>query len=71
MAEHTFDRGGPNDGVLGVSINSFYGENYVCTELNPPVGSFNLTAEQARAYAADLIAHADALDEGRAADDSA
>lgn len=65
MAHHMFDRGGADDGALMVSIDSFYGENYVCTEIEPGgLGFFNLTAEQARAYAADLLAHAEALEVG-------
>lgn len=62
MAEHTFDRGGADDGTLMVSIFRSYGEDYVQTDVNPPATGFGLTADQARAYAADLLAHADALD---------
>jgi hypothetical protein len=62
VATHTFDRGGADDGTLDVSLFTFYGEERVWTDVEPEV-SFGLTAEQARAYAADLITHADALDE--------
>jgi hypothetical protein len=59
----TFNRGGADDGTLDVSLFTFYGEERVWTDVEPAVGGFGLTADQARAYAADLIAHADALDE--------
>jgi hypothetical protein len=61
MAEHPFTRGGADDGKLGVSIDRFYGEDYVCVELMPGVTFANLTAQQARAVAHDLTVHADAL----------
>jgi hypothetical protein len=63
MAEHTFEGGGQDDGTVTVSLFRFYGEEFVWTDLEPSVCAFGLTAERARAYAADLIAHADALDE--------
>jgi hypothetical protein len=63
MAQHTFDRGGEDDGIIDVSLFTFYGEEYVWTDLTPAVGGYGLSADGARAYAADLIAHADALDE--------
>jgi hypothetical protein len=63
MAEHTFDRGGADDGTVTVSIFRSYGEDVVYSDLEPPVTGFGLTADQARAYAADLITHADALDQ--------
>lgn len=63
MGTHTFDRGGEDDGTVDVSLFTFYGEEYVWTDVEPTGSSFGLTAEGARAYAADLIAHADALDE--------
>lgn len=66
MATHTFDRGGADDGTLDVSLFTFYGEEYVWTDIEPPATGFGLTADQARAYAADLITHADALDERNA-----
>jgi hypothetical protein len=62
MAQHTFDRGGEDDGTLTVELFSFYGGTYVCTDVDPAVTWFCLTAEQARAYAADLVALADELD---------
>ncbi len=65
MAEHTFDRGGQDDGTLTVRIFRSYGEDYVRTDLELPVIGLGLTADQARAYAADLITHADALDSMR------
>lgn len=64
MGHHTFDRGGQDDGTLTVSVFRSYGEDYVWTDLEPGVTCFGLTSDQARAYAADLIAHADALDDG-------
>lgn len=64
MATHTFDRGSADEnGTLIVSLDTFYGENVVMTEVEPAGGFFGLTAAKARAYAADLNAHADALDE--------
>lgn len=64
MATHTFDRGGSDDnGTLDVSLFTYYGEERVWTDIEPGVSCFGLTADQARAYAADLITHADALDE--------
>jgi hypothetical protein len=62
MAEHTFDRGGQDDGTLTVSLDRSYGDEYVWTALDPAVTGFGLTADQARTYAADLITHAAALD---------
>lgn len=66
MATHIFDRGGVDDATLDVSLFTFYGKEYVWTDIDPAGGSFGLTADQARSYAADLIAHADALNEGNA-----
>lgn len=66
MSTHSFERGGQDDGTLTVSIDRFYGDNYVAIDLDPAVVSAHLTAEQARAVAADLIAHANALDGGGA-----
>jgi hypothetical protein len=62
MATHTFDGGGQDDGTLDVSLFTYYGEEYVWTDTSGE-SAFGLNAEQARAYAADLITHADALDE--------
>lgn len=62
MSGHDFDRGGQDDGTLMVSIDKFYGDDYVTIDLNPGVTGAHLTAEQARAVAADLIVHADYLD---------
>lgn len=66
MATHTFDRGAADDGTLDVSLFTFYGEEYVWTDIVSGESAFGLTADQARAYAADLITHADALDERNA-----
>jgi hypothetical protein len=63
VATHAFDRGGADDGTLDVSLFRFYGEEYVWTDVEPGATGFGLTADQARAYAADLVNHAEALDE--------
>ena len=63
MAEHIYDRGGSPDGALGISLGRFYGEEAVELDLVSGDSAAHLTAEQARAVAADLVAHADALDE--------
>jgi len=65
MTRHTYDRGGAPDGTIGISIDRFYGDDYVCIELEDGATFANLTAAQARAVAEDLTAHADALDTGR------
>lgn len=65
MAAHAFDRGGAPDGTLGIALDRFYGEDYVCIELADGSTEAHLTAGQARAVAADLIAHAAALEEHR------
>lgn len=61
VSHHTFDRGGSPDGTLSVSIERFYGDDCVAIDLESATEA-HLTAEQARAVAADLVAHADALD---------
>jgi hypothetical protein len=66
MALHTFDGGGADDGTVEVSLFTFYGEEYVWTDIVSGETAFGLNADQARAYAADLAAHADALDERNA-----
>lgn len=58
---------GSGAGDLMVSLGTFQGSDLVYTDLNVPVLGFGLTAAAARAYAADLIAHADALEEYQAA----
>lgn len=63
MVTHTFDGGGQDDGTLDVSLFTYYGEDYVWTDIVSGESAFGLTADAARAYAADLVAHADALDE--------
>lgn len=60
MAEHPYDDG---DRALGVSLARHRGEETVCLESRPPAVMAHLTSDQARALAADLVAHADALDE--------
>jgi hypothetical protein len=62
VAHHTFHRGGAPDGTLAVSIERFYGDDYVAIDLEPGASMAHLTAEQARAVAGDLVAHADELD---------
>jgi hypothetical protein len=66
MSSHSFNRGGQDDGTLTVNLDTFYGEQYVAIGLEPAVAEAHLTAAQARAVAADLLAHADQLD-GRVA----
>ncbi|WP_019059967.1 hypothetical protein [Streptomyces prunicolor] len=61
MAFHTFGRGCAPDGTLAVSIERF-GDNYVAIDLDPAAGVAHLTADETRAVAADLLAHADELD---------
>jgi len=68
MTRHTYGRGGAPDGTLGVSIDRFYGNDLLCIELEDDDTAAYLTAAQARAVAADLIAHADALDAGSSTD---
>lgn len=58
MARHKLD-----DVTLDVSLSSSYGTEYVWTDIDEGATAFGLTADEARAYGADLIAHADALDE--------
>jgi hypothetical protein len=65
MSKHTYDRGGASDGTLGISIDRFYGDDLVCLELEDGGSFAYLTADQARAVAKDLMAHADSLDETR------
>lgn len=48
-----------------VSLDHFNGDNWVAIEAHQLLDSILLTPAQARALAADLVAHADALDEGR------
>lgn len=64
MSSHSFDRGSQDDGTLTVSIERFYGDDYVTLDLIPGVSMVHLDAEGARAVAADLLAHADRLDGG-------
>lgn len=65
VGHHTFDRGGADDGTLSVHIERFYGDEYVAIDLDPAGSGAHLTAEEARAVAADLVQHANELD-GRA-----
>lgn len=60
MAEHPYDEG---DRTLGVSLARRRGEETVCVESRPGAVMAHLTSDQARALAADLVLHADALDE--------
>lgn len=60
MAEHPYDDG---DRTLGVSLARHCGEETVCLESRPGAVMAHLTSEQARALAADLVLHGDALDE--------
>ena len=60
MAEHPHDDG---DRALGISLGRHRGEETVCLESRPGAVMAHLTSEQARAVAADLVLHADALDE--------
>lgn len=46
-----------------VSLDHFNGDNWVAIEAPQLLDSILLTPEQARALAASLVAHADALDE--------
>ncbi|MCX5239802.1 hypothetical protein OG824_31835 [Streptomyces prunicolor] len=64
MAFHTFDRGGAPAGTLAISIDRF-GDDYVALDLDPAAGVAHLTAEETRAVAADLLAHADELDSNK------
>lgn len=59
MAAHRYDDGR----TIGVSLDRYYGEETVLLELGGEATFANLTSELARAVAADLNAHADALDE--------
>ena len=59
MAAHPYDDGR----TVGVSLDRYYGEETVLLELSGEATFANLDAELARAVAADLNAHADALDE--------
>ena len=59
MAAHPYDDGR----TVGVSLDRYYGEETVLLELSDEATFANLTSELARAVAADLNAHADALDE--------
>ena len=59
MAAHPYDDGR----TVGVSLERYYGEETVLLELSGEATYANLTSELARAVAADLNAHADALDE--------
>lgn len=61
MARHETE-----DIILDVSLSSSYGTEYVQTEIDDGATAFGLTADEARAYAADLVVHADALDERNA-----
>lgn len=61
MATHRYDNGGQEDGTLDVSIEAFYGDEYVCLDLVNGDSGAHLTADQAEELAADLIAHAQAL----------
>ena len=59
---HRFDRGGADDGLISVTIEVFYGGRCVALRLAPAVTAAYLDAATARALAADLVAHADALE---------
>ena len=59
MAAHPYDDGR----TIGVSLDRYYGQETVLLELSGEATFANLTSELARAVAADLTAHADALDE--------
>jgi len=61
VAAHKYDNGGSPDGTLGISLDRFYGDDYVCLEFEHGGTSAYLTADQARAVALDLLAHATAL----------
>ena len=50
-----------------VSLDRFEGKDYIALEAPQLLDSILLTPERARALAAELVAHADALDEGRSA----
>lgn len=65
MADHPIDRGGSPDGILRVELFQFYGEQTVTIDLVDGDTSAHLTAEQARAVAADLVKHANLQDGGR------
>lgn len=59
MAAHPYDDGR----TVGVSLDRYYGEETVLLELSGEATFANLTSTLARAVAADLLAHADRLDE--------
>ena len=59
MAAHPYDDGR----TVGVSLDRYYGEETVLLELSGEATFANLTSALARAVAADLLAHADGLDE--------
>ena len=59
MAAHPYDDGRS----VGVSLDRYYGDETVCLELSNGATMAHLTSAQARAVAADLLTHADALDE--------
>jgi hypothetical protein len=63
VADHIIDRGGSPDGTLRVELFRFYGKDTVTINLVDGDTSANLTAQQARAVARDLVEHADRLDE--------
>lgn len=67
MSTYLVDRGGQDDGEFIVSIERFYGERYVNLDNDSGDCVTHLTADQARAVAADLIASADVLDSDEAA----
>jgi hypothetical protein len=62
MAMHSYDNGGWPDGRLSVSVASFYGDDCVRIDVVNGDSAAHLTADQARALAADLLTHANMLD---------
>lgn len=63
MGAHVFDHDGAGSGELTVSLDRVRGETRVWTDIHPTTWGFGLTAAGARAYAADLVRHAKALEE--------
>jgi hypothetical protein len=61
VATHSYDNGGWPDGRLSVSVASFYGDDCVRIDVVNGDSAAHLTAEQARALAADLLTHASQL----------
>jgi hypothetical protein len=68
VTDHVIDRGGSPDGILRVELFRFYGEDTVTIDLVDGDTSAHLTAEQARAVAADLVEYADQLDRHQSAE---